>query len=306
MGTHLPIDSLSYSRMRLYLTSKVMFWRHYVTKDYHPSRSTTMVEGSALHRIVEQITVDAIKTTGGISLTPPTEETRQQLIDIIVEEYPTITHQNSTKVSPALMESHGMTVAENFVEHMNQYLKRHHLARFTHCEFPMKAFIKDSKGMSFPIPWVCRVDGITHEVDKDTGKPYIVIHDWKMVRSTSDATLERNTFMYQFQQLPYYLIAREEFPGVEIRVAYHFFKVTQSKTRPGKKGDPMVRTIIMTPPTDEDIQAFCFLTELMLQDMRGLEGPKTEHPILLPNVYDDMKGAANWRLFKEMYADHYL
>lgn len=53
MQSKLPIDKLSFSAMRSYMTSPAAFWRNYVLKQWDNFEKVSYLEGKALHRALE-------------------------------------------------------------------------------------------------------------------------------------------------------------------------------------------------------------------------------------------------------------
>lgn len=297
----IPITSLSYSRLRLYLTNKMAFWRHYVTQDYNPPRTATMVEGSILHRMAEHMILDSIDHKKGRKIRPVEQSGALAALDeFIAEEFPTIDIQGVSKLTEAHIQKHGAFVAQNLITHFNKHLE-HTEGMFIGAECSMESFISDQNGYSLPLPFVGKVDAVTIENDPITGEPWHVIHDYKMVRSTSEETLQKNHFIYQFQAHPYYLLAQKHFQTQRVKVVYHFFKVTESQPRKGKDPMPAIVSYTVPTPSEEDLRAFVFLNTLLLNDLQGLPSP-AGGPVMFPNIFDQAgNGQHQWELFREHY-----
>ena len=107
----IPITSLSYSRLRLYLTNKIGFWRHYVMQDYDPPRTATMVEGSILHRMAEHMILDSIDHKKGRKIRSVEDSGALDALEgFIAEEFPTIDIQGVSKLTEDHIRKHGAFV----------------------------------------------------------------------------------------------------------------------------------------------------------------------------------------------------
>ncbi len=301
-----PVEYLSYSKIRTYLNSKIAFWRHYITRTATHPVSATMVEGSILHEMIEWIVKDSIKQGKRLMILPPESEIIAFLEPIIEDEFPKITRQTTVNLTPQILNKHALLVAEEFVRNINAWLSEDESRRFTHAEYVMNTFIRDNKGRSFDIPFTSIIDAVSTERD-EKGETITRLWDWKMVRTLSDATVEKNMFLYQMQRILYTLVAREEFTTGSIRSSYGFFKT--SKSRKDKEGNLMTPQSVllhMEEPETYDLQSFCFLIDCLLRDMQGLQSIREGEPMILPNPYDMMDGEENWKGFQEYYHDEII
>lgn len=254
----LPIEHLSYSAMRTYLTNPWLFRKRYILGLYDFKASPAMYEGKAGHKYVEL----RLKGQSVQAALSHAMKMLESVSDDQIDWGKTGSREKSQKKIASICE-----FVESEMPDLGEILKVEY-----------SAVVKPSKdGQEFPLP----IKAVTDVVSKDdTG---IALHDWKFTASYTDPDSEDPEKIMQ--------AVFNYFTVCETIGEPHSMTFWEIKTTKNRDGSPQVRPYTINFQQDEYFRAFGRIYSGIVRQLS-----KDDH-IFLPNLSDRLTSQESWEDF---------
>jgi hypothetical protein len=195
-----PIQHLSYSALRLYLTDKRAFHKTYIRKEYDLTQSPALLEGSVFHKMLEEYT------------------TREEITEEIILKQ--LNKEITDEVNWGKTGSLEKSV--NIVSQCLDFFFEEYEGDYENYQNEV-SFMQD---IGLSVPFKGRVDRIGFRENKT-----VEIIDWKLVSSITEN--DEYSTDYILQSVPYFLLA-EKALGMEV-TDMNFIQIKKSKNKDKSK-----------------------------------------------------------------------
>jgi hypothetical protein len=262
---NLPINQLSYSSLRLFVTNPQKWFDCYVNGNWDNRTSPSMLAGTGFHKAVETYLISGDKERAILEAMERMAWTKDVDIDFGKTGSREKTVKDMKAGFEAWLEWYAANPIGNVAEAESNYTT------------PLIV-----NGVELPLPVKAKTDCIA-EQDGRT-----ILFDWKLVASHSDKTTEKGDYVLQ-AMFNYFVV--KGCTGRE-PVAMRFVEVKKSASKDG--GDR-----VEIYEVEFDFGKFPhYLTSFLKMYGSFIKLATMPEFVYMPNVWDMMNGQASWELLK--------